>query len=453
MKILNNILAIGVAAALLSGCKTYQTYTSETQLQDNLYGTDIATSSATAAEMSWQDFFADPQLQTLIDSALASNTDLSSAQTAVKQAELALQTSRLAFLPSLYFSPTGSLSSFDNGRMAKTYSLPLQLEWQPDIFGGMKNRKQQAAAILEQTKYQEDAMRSNIISAVAQLYYRLLIYDRQLTILHDTEQLWASSLEVQKTLMENGKAYSTAVNQMEASYLNVKTQTIDITKAIHSTELSLCRMLCEEPHHIKRSQWGQYNLPKSIGVGIPSQLLTYRSDVKAAERAIAASHYNLQAAKAAFFPSVTLSGTMGWTNNAGAITDPGKLLWNAMASLTQSIFARGKLKADRNAAMLTLDDAKKHYQQTVINAGNEVNEAIADCKASLAKDSLYKRQVVVLQDAFDGTHELMNNGKANYLEVLTAQEALLEAQLSEAMNLYDGYMATITLYIALGGGR
>lgn len=451
MKTINNILATGVAVLLLSSCMTHHTYTPDTQIEDNIYGAGMSTPSASAAEMSWQDFFTDSKLQVLIDSALARNTDLSSAQTAVKQAELSLQTSRLAFLPSVYFSPTGSLSSFNNGRVSKTYNLPLQVDWQIDAFGEMKNRKKQAEVILEQTKYQEEATRANIISTVAQLYYRLLVYDCQLDVLHDTEKLWASSLEMQKILMDNGKAYSTAVNQMEASYLNVKTQIVDIKKAIHSTELSLCRVLCQEPQHIERNKWGQYRLPEGVGVGMPSQLLTYRSDVKAAERALAACHYNISAAEAAFFPSITLSGSAGWTNNAGVVTDPGRLLWSAMASLTQPIFARGKLKANLNSALLTFEDAKKRYYQTVINAGNEVNEAIADCRASKEKDALYKRQVSVLKDAFDGTHELMNNGKANYLEVLTAQEALLEAQLSEAMNLYDGYMSTIELYIALGG--
>lgn len=451
MKKINNILAIGVAVFLLSSCMTHKEYEQKTEIEGLLYGAGVDTSSSSIAETSWQDFFTDPMLKELIETALTANTDVQSAEIAVKQAELSLRTSKLAFYPSLYFNPSGTLSSFDNSPVSKAYNLPLQLDWQIDAFGGMKNRKRNAAAILEQTKYQEEAMRANVISTVAQLYYRLLIYDRQLTILLDTEKLWASSLDVQKALMENGKAYSTAVNQMEASYLNVKTQIVDIRKAIHSSELSLCRILCQEPQHIKRNVWGQYAIPKRIGTGVPSLLLTYRSDVKVAERAMAAAHYNIMAAKADFFPSISLGGSIGWTNNAGAIADPGKLLWNALASLTQPIFARGKLKAAAESASLAMDDVRKKYYQTVINAGNEVNEAIADCRAAQEKDELYKRQVAVLKDAFDGTHELMNNGKANYLEVLTAQEALLQAQLAEAMNLYDGYISSITLYIALGG--
>ena len=147
-----------------------------------------------------------------------------------------------------------------------------------------------------------------------------------------------------------------------------------------------------------------------------------------------------------------MQGELGWTNNVGNIVDPGKLLWNAVASLTQPIFARGKLLANLKVNKLTQEDVQNKYVQTVIDAGNQVNEAMADCKAAKEKDVLYKRQVAVLKDAYDGTHELMDNGKASYLEVLTAQESLLNAQLNEAMNLYDGSQALIALYIALGGG-
>ena len=162
--------------------------------------------------------------------------------------------------------------------------------------------------------------------------------------------------------------------------------------------------------------------------------------------------YNTQAARSAFYPSITLQGALGWTNNAGVVTDPGKLLWTAVASLTQPIFARGKLLTNLKVSKLTQEDVQNKYVQTVIDAGNQVNEAMADCQAAQEKDGYYKRQVAVLHDAYNGTHELMDNGKANYLEVLTAQESLLSAQLSEAMNLYDGAQALIALYIALGGG-
>ena len=192
---------------------------------------------------------------------------------------------------------------------------------------------------------------------------------------------------------------------------------------------------------------------KYLKIGVPAQMLENRPDIRMANHAMEEAFYNTQAARAAFYPNITLSGTAGWTNDAGiAVIDPGKLLLNAVAGLTQPIFARGKLIANKKIAKLTEEDLQKKYVQTVINAGNEVNEAMASCLTAREKNTYYQRQVEVLREAYSGTHELMDNGKASYLEVLTAQESLLNAQLSTAMNMYNAAEAVIALYIALGGG-
>jgi outer membrane protein TolC len=189
-----------------------------------------------------------------------------------------------------------------------------------------------------------------------------------------------------------------------------------------------------------------------LKIGVSANMLERRPDIRLANATMEEAFYNTQSARAAFFPSITLSGSAGWTNNNGIIVDPGKFLWNAIGSLTQPIFARGSIKANYKIQKLTEEDLQKKYVQTVINAGNEVNEALADCQASRDKHQYYHRQVEVLNDAYIGTHELMDNGKANYLEVLTAQESLLSAQLNEVSNMYNGAQAVIALYIALGGG-
>ena len=181
-------------------------------------------------------------------------------------------------------------------------------------------------------------------------------------------------------------------------------------------------------------------------------MLERRPDIRLANATMEEAFYNTQSARAAFFPSITLSGSAGWSNNNGIIVDPGKFLWNVLGSLTQPIFARGSIKANYKIQKLTEEDMQKKYVQTVIDAGNEVNEALADCQAARDKHQYYHRQVEVLNDAYKGTHELMDNGKANYLEVLTAQESLLSAQLNEVTNMYNGAQAVIALYIALGGG-
>ena len=310
----------------------------------------------------------------------------------------------------------------------------------------------------------EEAVRANLVSATAQQYYMLQLLDRQLEILTLTDSLWNASLETQKTLWSNGKSYSTAVNQLESSYLNVKTQIVDTRRSIRATENALCRLLAITPQHIDRKIWGSSALeekPQDTGqrmfdttflkVGVPATMLEMRPDIRLANYAMEEAFYNMQAARSAFFPGITLSGTLGWSNGSAGTINPAQLMLNALAQLTQPIFARGKLKANLKISQLTQKDLQKKYVQTVIDAGNQVNEAMADCEAAREKYGYYRRQVEVLYDAYTGTHELMDNGKANYLEVLTAQESLLNAQLSEAMNMYKGAQAVIALYIALGG--
>ena len=469
MKRLSNIIALALCV-MLTGCGLYDKYNQTVEAPVDAFGPmdGGATSGGTEslAQMSWREFFTDPLLQQLIEQVLANNTDLNSARIAVEKSEASLKTAKMAYLPSLYFSPQGTLSKFDDNPWSKTYTLPLQLSMDVDVFGSITNKKRAAQAVLLQAQMGEEAIRANLISTTAQQYYMLQLLDRQLTILTMTDSLWNASLETQKSLWENGKSYSTAVNQMESSYLNVKTQIVDTRRNIRATENAISRLLAGTPQHIERENWGfsaNPNHPDSetgqrmfdtqfLKIGVPATMLEFRPDIRMANHAMEEAFYNVQAARSAFFPSITLTGSAGWTNNGGLIVNPGKILLNAVGQLTQPIFARGQLKANLKIQQLTQEDLQKKYVQTVIDAGNQVNEAMADCQAAREKHAYYHRQVQVLYDAYTGTHELMDNGKASYLEVLTAQESLLNAQLSEAANMYKGAQAVIALYIALGGG-
>ena len=479
MKRFKSIFVAAAVSILLTGCGIYNKYEQKTDAPADVFGTQMDSNGnysplsqggaggGSLAQMSWREFFTDPLLQQLIDQVLAANTDLNSACIAVEKSEASLQAARLAYLPSLYFSPSGTLAKFDDNPWSKTYNLPLQMQMDVDVFGSITNKKRAAKAVLLQAQVREEAVRANLVSTVAQQYYMLQVLDRQLEILTATDSLWNASLETEKTLWENGKIYSTAVNQMESSYLNVKTQIVDTRRNIQSVENAICRLLAETPQHIERSQWGSSALPEHpdsptgqrmfdaefIQIGVPATMLENRPDIRMANHALEEAFYNTQAARAAFFPSISLQGVAGWTNSAGSmVVNPGKLLLNAVGSLTQPLFARGKIKANYKISQLTEEDLQRKYVQTVIDAGNQVNEALADCQAAREKHAYYHRQVDVLREAYIGTHELMDNGKSNYLEVLTAQESLLNAQLSEAMNMYKGAQAVIALYIALGGG-
>ena len=447
---------------LFTGCGLYNNYEKTVQEPEGVFGAtpDItsATSETSIAEMSWREFFSDPLLQQLIEQALANNTDLNSARINIEKSEIYLRTKKLAFLPSVYFSPQGSFSKFGSESWTRSYTIPLDVSWEVDVFGSLRNKKRAAKAALLQAQMTEEATRSNLISSVAQQYFYLQLLDRELDILISTDSLWKASLDTQQALYENGQAYSTAVNQQESSWLDVKLQIVAIKRAIRSTENEICSLLCITPQHIARSKWyaDEYHSSSDkrlfeeryMKVGVPAMMLERRPDIRLANFYIEEAFYNVQAARAAFYPSITLTGELGWSNNGGYV-NPGKLLLQLVGQLSQPIFARGQINANYKTAQLTEENLKKKYVQAIVDAGNQVNEAIADCRAARQSHEYYHRQVEVLHEAYIGTHELMDNGKAQYLEVLTAQESLLNAQLNEASNMYNGAQALISLYVAL----
>lgn len=435
---------------LVSSCGLFDKYESHNTIPADIIG--MPTAADAPAPVSWREFFTDPMLQQLIDSALTRNTDLQAARIAVEQSEIALKMAKKAILPSFYLSPSGSITNF-NRNTSKTYDVPLQMSWNPGPIGNYTNKKRAAQAVKLQSQARQDAVRANLISAVAQQYCLLQLLDRQLDILTQTDSLWNASLEAQKVLWQNGKIYSTAVNQQEASCLNVKTQIVDTRRHIRAVENDICSLLAIAPQTVKRNRWGSYPIMPMANERISASLLARRPDVRLADFAMEEAFYNMQAARAAFYPGLSLSGSVGWTNNGGGIeVNPGKILSNILGSIAQPLFARGQLKGNLDIAKLNCENLRYQYVQTVVDAGNQVNEALADCHAAGDKHAYYHRQVEVLRNAYSGTHELMDNGKATYLEVITAQESLLSAQLNEAMNMYDASCGVIALYIALGGG-
>ena len=257
MKRLSNIIVAAAVSFLLTGCGIYNKYEQKVQAPADAFGTsqDIerASGDTSIAQMSWREFFTDPQLQQLIEQVLANNTDLNSARIAVEKSQAALTAAKLAYLPALSFSPQGALSSFDHSKAVKTYDLPLQLSMDIDVFGSITNKKRAAKAVLLQAQMQQDVVRANLISVTAQQYFLLQVLDRQLDILTQTDSLWNKSLETEQALWENGKAYSTAVNQMEASYLDVKTQIVNTRRHILAVENAICKLLAATPQHISRA--------------------------------------------------------------------------------------------------------------------------------------------------------------------------------------------------------
>lgn len=445
-----NIIIAAVALYSLTGCSIFGKFADETAVPENLYGENIVggnfNTDTSVGEMSWREFFSDPKLQTLIDSALVRNVDLKAAGVNVEQAAIVLKSAKLSFIPMLSFSPSISITP-DNG-----YSLPLSGSWTTPGFGSLTNNKRMAEASAMLAIDNEKDVRSRMVATIAKAYSQLQLLDRQYEIIKITEKLWAEVLETQQALMENGRAYSTSVNQMKASLLGVTIQKMDVENSISDMENVICRLLRQTPQHVDRSGWESFGQVRNVGIGIPAQLLENRADVRAARHNLEVAFYNTNLARSAMLPDVTLSGLIGWGNEGGTISDPLSLVYNAVGSLTQPIFAQGKIRGNIKISKLEQQLATDQYAQTIVNAGNEVNDLLGECQLSNDKKAVYKEQIEALSDAYSATQELMKNGKATYIEVLTAQEALLRAQLDEAGNTYSGWDAMISLYLALGGG-
>ncbi|WP_294590634.1 TolC family protein [uncultured Bacteroides sp.] len=456
------IITLVVAALSLSSCGIYTKYKPVTTVPDKLYGTDVtvvdtlvtAGSTGSLADLSWRQLFTDPQLQALIEQGLQNNTDLQSAQWRVEEARASLSAARLAYLPSFALSPQGTVSSFDKGKASQIYSLPVTSNWEIDIFGRLTNAKRRAKALHAQSQEYELAVKTQLIANLANAYYTLLMLDAQLAISKETEVKWKESVRVMQALKNAGQGNEAGLAQTEATYYSICTTVLDLQEQISQVENSLCLMLGETPRSIRRGKLEGQVLPQELSVGIPLQLLANRPDVKAAELALTQAFYSTNEARSAFYPSITLSGSAGWTNGAGEmILNPGKLLLSAVGSLTQPLFNNGQNIARLKIAKAQQEEAKLAFTQSLLNAGAEVNNALKQNQTARDKASFYTKQIASLQTAVSSTRLLMQHGSSTYLEVLTAQQTLLTAELTQVGNRFQEIQSVINLYQALGGGR
>lgn len=450
------IITLAVSSVMLSSCSIYSKYKPATEVPENLYGqeTVVTEDTVTLGSMNWREVFTDPQLQTLIEQGLQNNTDYLSAQLRVEEAEATLLSAKLAFLPSFAFSPQGTVSSFDSHKATQTYSVPITASWELDIFGKMRNAKKQAQALYAQSQDYRQAVRTQLIAGIANTYYTLLMLDAQLEISEQTASSWKETVNSTRALMNAGMADEAAVSQMEATYYSICTSVLDLKEQLNQVENSLALLLAETPHIIQRGKLEGQQLPEDFSVGIPVHLLSNRPDVRVAERTLESAFYATNQARSAFYPSITLSGSAGWTNSAGAaITNPGKFLASAVGSLTQPLFARGQLLGQLKITKAQQEEARLSFEQALLNAGTEVNDALVQYHTARDKAVYFEKQIESLERAYKSTSLLMRHGTTTYLEVLTAQQGLLNAQLTQVANRFTEIQGVINLYQALGGGR
>ncbi len=435
---IHRFIFTAILAISMSGCGIYNTFQTPPyeELTEGAYGTKTSSDTISLGELHWQDFFQDSYLQSFIEKALQNNTDLQCALLKIEEAQASLKAARLAFLPSFDASPA---SSYNDGWDVQ---LPVNASWEIDLFGSLRNAKKKKQAALLQSEAYRQAVRSQLIATVATTYYTLLSLDAQYNTYEETEETWKQNVIVTQRLMEAGKYNAAALSQTKANYYNVCNQLIDIRQEIQKTENELCSLLGEKPHAIERGKLQEWQSPEIIRIGIPVKVLSKRPDVKQAEYTLAQAFYSTQEARAAFYPALTITGSYDFHHS----------LYEALGSLFQPIFQRGTLKANLKISKAAQQEAELTFRQTIIDAGIEVNNALSAVKNTQAKTLNYTKQVKHLEDAVNSTQLLMKHSSTTYLEVLTAQQTLLEAQINKITNHLSEISNVITLYQALGGG-
>ena len=446
---------------LLSSCNIYKKYNRPDVDMEGLYRDPVSVNDTLVSDttnmgnLPWEEVFTDPQLQKLIRQGLEQNSDLQTAILKVKEAEAGLMSSRLAYLPSLGLSPQGTVSSFDKAAATQIYSLPVVSSWELDLFGKLTNAKRGAKATLLQSEAYKQAVQTQVISTIANTYYTLLMLDKQLAITEETAVLWQKSVETMKAMKEAAMVNEAGVVQSEANYYMVLASISDLKNQIRETENALSLLLRQAPQKIERGKLEDQQLPTILHTGVPVQLLSNRPDVKAAEMALAGTYYNANEARAAFYPSISISGTYGWTNQAGnTIINPGKMIASAIGSLTQPLFYRGANIARLKIAKAQQAEAMLSFEQAILNAGADVSDALSLYQSAEDKRIQRVKQINSLEKSVEYTQELLTLGTSNtnYLEVLTAQQSLLNAQLSGISDEFQRLQAVVNLYHALGGG-
>ena len=449
------------AVTLMSSCGIYNKYERPDVnvtgiVRDAASNTDTLAVADTASfgNLPWRSVFTDPQLQALIEQGLANNTDMLNAALNVKMVEAQLTAAKLAFVPSFTFSPQGTISSWDGSKATKTYSLPINASWSIDLFGNLLNQKRSAQMALLATKDYQLVVKTNLIANIANMYYTLMMLDKQLEIVDNMTQLTKDTWDMMKLQKELNNAKETSVQSAEANYYSVLAQAADLKRQIRETENSLSLLLGQPAQTIGRGKLENQSLPTEFSTGVGIQMLNNRPDVHYAEMTLAQCFYDTQAARSKFYPNITISGSGAFTNNSGGgIVNPGKWLLSAIGSLVQPIFQNGQLVAQLKVAKAQQEQAFNTWQQAVLSAGSEVSNALVLYNSSEEKSKLEQKQIESLTKNVQYTKDLFSMGSSTYLEVITAQQSLLNAELAKVQDDFYKMQAVVNLYYALGGGR
>lgn len=457
MKI-SRYLAMGAATLALASCNLYKEYELPTgnQYVEQFKNSSEKVDSTSLPYLSWREVFTDPILRSYIDSALIRNTDLDNARLNIDIANAQLKGAKLSYFPAVSFNPNGGAAKYGSGKMDTwTYTLPISVSWEVDVFGKILNRKRGAKVTVEQMEDYRQAVQSQIVCGVANVYYTLVLLHQQLDLTERTAAIWQDQVESMKLMKEAGWVNEAAVVQSTANYWNIMSTIPDIKQNIRETESSLSLLLHTYPQSWKVTSDLDFNLPVSIEEGVPMCYLAARPDVRAAERGLASAYYATTSARAAFYPGLTISSNGGFTNALGSfITNPGKFFIQLAGSLSAPIFSRGANIANLEVAEAKQRQAMNAFESQLLSASAEVSDALSNYFNNKEKRQYLNQQIVNLEKSVEYTQELLTLDRSTtYLEVLTARSGLLSAQMGSLAAWHSQVTSMISLYQAVGGGR
>ena len=411
----------------------------------------VPATAQTEDSIDWRRVFTEPQLAQVIETAVEHNADLRTANLNVEQAEAQLRAARLAFLPSLSINAEGNIQKTKGVDAQKTYNVPLTMQWELDLAGRLRGEKRSAVARYLSTAETERATKVQVIAAVASSYYTLVMLDRQLQVTRQNVENARQTLETMEAMKEVGMQNEAAVSQARAAYLNVAAQENTLMQQIKTAENAMAVLVGRELDKTVRGALADAQIAITPAPSYPISTLAHRPDVKANEYALKAQMAQVDVARAAFYPQLSITASAGWTNNVGEIVNPGKILLNAIGSLVQPLFNKGQNRANLRIAKAQQEQALVAFNQSLLTAGAELSDALTACQMSKERLKLRKDEVAAAQQAYQVSKELMEHGSTTYLEVLTAQQSLLQSQLSMAQDGLELVQGKINLFKALGG--
>jgi len=460
---LNKVVILAVAALTLQGCFVAKNYQrpklEETQ---NLYRTDqLPTDSLSLANVSWAELFTDTYLKQYIQEGLENNIDIRIAIQQMAVAKAYLKQGKAGNLPSLNANASVTHQEFaKNSQFGQVFDGSLQqfdlsarLSWEADIWGKIRSTTRANQASYLQSVAAHQAVKTQLVSTIASTYYRLLALDEQLNITKQTIATREKSVETIKALKEAGQVTQVAVDQNIAQHNNAKALQVDIEIAIFRIENVLSFLLGKSPQHLERNTLETQSIDTDIKLGVPASLLSNRPDVMAAEYGLITSFELTNVAKSNFYPALTITATSGFQSiELDNWLNPDSWFATFVGGLAQPIFNQRKIKTQYEVARAQQEQALLNFKQALLTAGGEVSNALYAYHAETEKFTYRQNEVEALRNAETNSEELLKNGYANYLDLLTARQSALNAELNVIDSKLQQLLTVVDLYEALGGG-